>query len=302
MADAPAEDPAFDPSLKKKKKKKKKAAEDGAEDADAAAPAEEAAAASAADGEAGGFEAAKKKKKKKPKAADGSDDDADFGTFNATKKKKKPKKVDESVDADASAAAEAATSSGDVGDSSAESHAPASGSNAAAPAKPKKDAPAWHGSDRPYEYDELLQRILGMLNPDISERKAFRMKPPEVVMDGTKKVVLVNFPEICNAMNRHPDHVLSFMLAEMGTSGSLDGTSRVTFKGRFKPKQIESIIRQYVKEYVLCKLCKSSDTKLNKDQATRLYFMVCNTCSAHRSVNPIKSGFQAQIGKRKKKP
>lgn len=292
-------DPAFDPSLKKKKKKKKKA--DG-EEAEAPAAAEEApAAAPAADADAEGFDGAKKKKKKKPKAADGSDDDADFGSFTATKKKKKPKKVDEDAGNEApameenKAAADASEGRDEV------SQVSAIGQKAE-PAKKKKDAPAWHGSDRVYEYDELLQRILGMLNPDISERKAFRMKPPEVVMDGTKKVVLVNFPEICSAMNRHPDHVLSFMLAEMGTSGSLDGTSRVTFKGRFKPKQIESIIRQYVKEYVLCKLCKSSDTKLNKDQATRLYFMVCNTCSAHRSVNPIKSGFQAQIGKRKKKP
>lgn len=230
------------------------------------------------------------------------DDDADFGTFKAATKKKKPKKIDESEEA----APKDAKGDAEEEAGPAEEESPAAGMVAEVDlgaGKPKKKAaPAWHGSDRDYEYSELLGRIMGMLNPDISERKAFRMKPPEVVMDGTKKVVLVNFPDICTAMNRHPDHVLSFMLAEMGTSGSLDGTSRVTFKGRFKPKQIESIIRQYVKEYVLCKLCKSADTKLNKDQATRLYFMVCNTCGASRSVNPIKSGFQAQIGKRKKKP
>jgi len=293
----------FDPStMKKKKKKKKKAADEGeAAPAEEAAPAAaEAAPAEAAAPEGGEFEGKKKKKKKKPLADD--DDDADFGTFKATTTKKKPKKIDESAPAEEKGAKRDAVEEAGP----AEEESPAGGAAAAeveqAAGKPKKAAPAWHGSDREYEYSELLQRIMGMLNPDISERKAFRMKPPEVVMDGTKKVVLVNFPDICTAMNRHPDHVLSFMLAEMGTSGSLDGTSRVTFKGRFKPKQIESIIRQYVKEYVLCKLCKSADTKLNKDQATRLYFMVCNTCGASRSVNPIKSGFQAQIGKRKKKP
>ena len=95
--------------------------------------------------------------------------------------------------------------------------------------------------------------------------------------EGTKKVVLVNFPEICTSMNRpvsllrrlslssgQPEHVLAFMLAELGTSGSLDGSQRVTFKGRFQPKHIESIVRQYLKEYVLCKLCKSPDTKLTR--------------------------------------
>eukprot|EP00657_Telonema_sp_P-1_P012732 TRINITY_DN9486_c0_g1_i1.p1 TRINITY_DN9486_c0_g1~~TRINITY_DN9486_c0_g1_i1.p1 ORF type:complete len:194 (+),score=55.61 TRINITY_DN9486_c0_g1_i1:33-614(+) len=160
------------------------------------------------------------------------------------------------------------------------------------------------GSDRDYTYEEMLARVFSFLhraNPDISGRKAFRMKPPQVFREGTKKVVLVNFPEICTQMNRQPEHVLAFMLAELGTSGSLDAASRVTFKGRFQPKHIESIVRQYLKEYVLCKLCKSPATVLTKDSNTRLYFMKCDTCNASRSVQPIKSGYQAQIGKRKKR-
>jgi len=169
--------------------------------------------------------------------------------------------------------------------------------------KQKREKPLWVQEDRVHTYQELLDRIFGMLNPDISAKKAFKMKPPVVVREGTKRVVLVNFQEIVTAMNRLPEHLLSYMLAELGTSGSTDAQGRVTFKyaGRQAQKHMESVIKQYVKEYVLCKLCKSSDTKLNKDSATRLYFMVCGSCGASRSVNPIKSGFQAQIGKRKKK-
>jgi len=169
--------------------------------------------------------------------------------------------------------------------------------------KPKKEAPVWQQEDRMMSYDEMLERIFGMLNPDISAKKKFSMKPPVVVKDGTKRVIIVNFHEIVTSMNRTADHLLSFMLAELGTSGSADAQGRVTFKyaGRQAQKHMESVIKQYVKEYVLCKLCKSSDTKLNKDSATRLFFMVCGSCGASRSVNPIKSGFQAQIGKRKKK-
>jgi hypothetical protein len=57
-------------------------------------------------------------------------------------------------------------------------------------------------------------------------------------------VVLVNFGEICKTLNRSMDHVYSFMLAEMGTTGSIDASSRMVIKGRFPPKAIEQIIRR----------------------------------------------------------
>ncbi len=52
-------------------------------------------------------------------------------------------------------------------------------------------------------------------------------------------------------------------------------------------------------EYVTCKTCKSPDTELNKGE-NRLYFVTCNNCGSRRSVTAIKTGFSAQVGKRKK--
>jgi hypothetical protein len=51
-------------------------------------------------------------------------------------------------------------------------------------------------------------------------------------------------------------------------------------------------------EYVACRTCKSPDTLLKKEN--RLYFLCCNACGSTRSVAPIKKGFEAQVGKRKK--
>ncbi|KAK8949940.1 hypothetical protein KSP40_PGU006547 [Platanthera guangdongensis] len=48
-------------------------------------------------------------------------------------------------------------------------------------------------------------------------------------------------------MHRQPEHVMMFLLAEMGTSGSLDGQQRLVVKGRFAPKNFEGIVRRYVK-------------------------------------------------------
>ncbi|XP_036142385.1 eukaryotic translation initiation factor 2 subunit 2 isoform X4 [Monomorium pharaonis] len=101
---------------------------------------------------------------------------------------------------------------------------------------------------------------------------------------------------ICKTLHRQPKHLLDFLLAELGTSGSVDGNSQLIIKGRFQQKQIENVLRRYIKEYVTCHTCRSPDTILQKD--TRLFFLQCETCGSRCSVASIKSGFQAVTGKR----
>ncbi|XP_016367784.1 eukaryotic translation initiation factor 2 subunit 2-like [Sinocyclocheilus rhinocerous] len=161
--------------------------------------------------------------------------------------------------------------------------------------------PAWAGSKRDYTYDELLLRVFNIMrekNPDMvaGEKRKFVMKPPQVVRVGTKKTSFVNFTDICKLLHRQPKHLLAFLLAELGTCGSIDGNNQLVIKGRFQQKQIENVLRRYIKEYVTCHTCRSPDTILQKD--TRLYFLQCETCHSRCSVASIKTGFQAVTGKR----
>ncbi|KAL5196631.1 hypothetical protein ABZP36_000143 [Zizania latifolia] len=159
----------------------------------------------------------------------------------------------------------------------------------------------WEGTDRDYNYDELLGRVFNILrenNPDLAgDRRRTVMRPPQVLREGTKKTVFVNLMDLCKTMHRQPEHVMMFLLAEMGTSGSLDGQQRLVIKGRFAPKNFEAILRRYINEYVICNGCKSPDTILSKEN--RLFFLRCEQCGSSRSVAPIKAGFVAQVGRRK---
>ena len=56
---------------------------------------------------------------------------------------------------------------------------------------------------------------------------------------GTKKTLWVNYQEICTMMRRNPDHVFQFMMAELGTEGSIDGSKRLVIRGKFVPKVIQ---------------------------------------------------------------
>jgi len=210
----------------------------------------------------------------KEEEAEDLDLDLDMDFSKSKKKKKKKKDIEELV------------AEGD----DAENEAPA-----------ESEGPVWVSSDRDYTYDELLTRVFDIMrekNPDMvaGEKRKFVMRPPQVVRLGAKKSSFVNFADICKMLHRQPQHLLNFLFAELGTSGSVDGTNQLIIKGRFQQKQIETVLRRYIREYVTCHTCRSPDTILQKD--TRLFFLQCESCGSRCTVASIKSGFQAVTGKR----
>ncbi|CAO1618430.1 unnamed protein product [Parajaminaea phylloscopi] len=334
MADS---EPLFDPSLKKKKSSKKTVDFSGLDDdsaPDAApvpAPEEPSdAPISTKDGleEDDMFGGLKKKKKSKKAipldldeanadaepaseagaaAADAVEDgDLDFGEMKKKKKKSKKaafdmeafeKELDDGVAEGGAEGSGAADGEGDLGDD------PFSNDDDGANGQgTKADDETWHGTDRDYTYQELLGRFFNVLraqNPALSgDKKKYTIVPPQVARDGSKKTSFANVIDICKRMHRQPDHVIQYLFAELGTVGSIDGSQRLIIKGRFQPKQIENVLRRYIVEYVTCKTCKSPNTLLLKEN--RIYFMKCAACGSQRSVSAIKTGFQAQTGKRSK--
>ncbi|SBS82756.1 eukaryotic translation initiation factor 2 subunit beta, putative [Plasmodium ovale] len=147
-----------------------------------------------------------------------------------------------------------------------------------------------------YKYEELLHRIQELVNKhniDLCISKKYTIKPPQVVRVGSKKVAWINFKDICTIMNRNEEHVFHFVLAELGTEGSIAGEGQLVLKGKYGPKHIEALLRKYITEYVTCQMCKSPNTAMEKDSRTRLFHQHCNACGAMRSVTTIKSGFHA---------
>ncbi|KAG0083658.1 hypothetical protein BGZ93_009164 [Podila epicladia] len=301
--DLQEEDPSlmFDLSMKKKKKKSKKTEEEPVEEAQES---QDAAPADAAEEDPMAMFGEKKKKKKKVKveddaAAEGGEEAAaegesfDFGDMK--KKKKKSKKVDFSAFEDGQDQ-EGEDGARDPDDP----FAADDDEGARSTSKGTESEEGWIGSNRDYTYTELLSRVFKILrqnNPELAgEKKRYTIVPPSVMRDGNKKTVFANVADICKRMHRQPEHVIQFLFAELGTSGSIDGSQRLVIKGRFQQKQIEAVLRRYIVEYVTCKTCKSPDTILTKEN--RLFFLQCEACGSTRSVSAIKSGFQAQTGKR----
>lgn len=133
---------------------------------------------------------------------------------------------------------------------------------------------AFQGNENDYTYHDLLSRAfykIRQANPEMGDRKRYTMIPPQILREGTKKTIFSNLTEICKRMHRNQEHVVQFLFTELGTSGSVDGSQRLVIKGRYMPKHIENVLRHYIVEYVTCKICKSPNTVLVKEN--RLNFV-----------------------------
>ncbi|KZS96859.1 hypothetical protein SISNIDRAFT_547558 [Sistotremastrum niveocremeum HHB9708] len=285
-AAAEEEDPlAMFGDLKKKKKKKKEIPFDLEENQEESTPASASAPEPSAEPALDDFDLSDLKKKKKS-----SKKKVDLEAFEKELENSK------GGDADDDDIAAALDDDADLGDD---------------PFAPVADVPSgvdtgsepWLGSDRDYKYNELLTRFFNALhaaNPALASNtgKRYTIAPPQILREGNKKSIFANITDICKRMHRQPEHVIAFLFAELGTTGSVDGSGRLVIRGRFLPKQMENVLRRYIVEYVTCKTCKSPDTLLTKEN--RIYFMACESCGSRRSVSAIKSGFQAQVGRRSK--
>lgn len=242
----------------------------------------------------------KKKKKKKPLDLDGEEE---TGTVDAeaTEKPKANIPDDLDLDEDFSKMKKKKKKKKKALDSDPMAENLPDGDDATDGQVKDKNSESTEDDNREYTYEELLKRVFDIMrakNPAMVEggKRKFVMKPPQVVRVGTKKTSFVNFTDICKILHRQPKHLLAFLLAELGTSGTVDGTNQLIIKGKFQQKHIENVLKRYIKEYVTCHTCRSPETILHKE--TRLFFLQCETCGSKCSVASIKSGFQAVTTKR----
>jgi len=133
------------------------------------------------------------------------------------------------------------------------------------------------------DYRELLKRARSQLPSEIREHKRFEVPKPRSFATGMR-TILTNFKEICDALNREPHYVLKFLSGEMATAATMQG-SRAIFHGKFGHDTFERLIERYVKEFVVCPICKRPDTKIVKER--RLLFLVCEACGARSSITTV---------------
>lgn len=133
------------------------------------------------------------------------------------------------------------------------------------------------------DYEKLLDRALGQVPRAESEEGRFKIPEPDVEVAGNR-TTLRNLKEIADALNRKPNHLMRYLLREVGTAGNLEGT-RGVFQGKFGRATLHDRVNRYIGEFVLCPECGKPDTKIIK--RGRVHMLKCEACGARSSVKGV---------------
>jgi translation initiation factor aIF-2, beta subunit, putative len=131
-----------------------------------------------------------------------------------------------------------------------------------------------------YSYEDLLERALKRLPSTKTHDARFILPEVKAFIEG-KTTIFENFDAICGYVNREAEHVIKFLLNELGTAGKIEG-GRAIFQGRFSKDEVKHQIQRYMDEYVLCWECKKPDTHFVK--MDRVWVLKCDACGAIRSI------------------
>ena len=149
-----------------------------------------------------------------------------------------------------------------------------------------------------YTYDEMLHRVFDLIKTDTSKSsyvKPLQVQIPVVFKMGSKRVSWANFPQTCNSIQREPNHLMTYISTELGTTVNLAGDGKLVILGCFRPNQLESILQKYIAEYVTCKTCGSRDTMMEKENGVHFLKCCSSMCGSTRSVPPLRKSSRRNI-------
>jgi translation initiation factor 2 subunit 2 len=135
------------------------------------------------------------------------------------------------------------------------------------------------------DYLALLEKAKDELPDTIEKHERFNVPEVDVFQEG-KQTVIRNFGDIVEALRRDPEHLLHFLLRELGAPGFIE-SRRAILKAKISPSQITDRINGYTETWVICSECGRPDTHINKEG--RILVLECEACGAHRPVHVSKT-------------
>ena len=128
-------------------------------------------------------------------------------------------------------------------------------------------------------YDELLEKAYARM-PQKTSGERFEMPVFNVLIQGNQTFIR-NITEVAAKLRREPMHLLRFISKAVGSPGSMQG-KQAMLQSKIREDLLNTRLKEYVEEYVLCKECKKLDTNLVSIKGVK--HKQCEVCGARSPV------------------
>jgi translation initiation factor 2 subunit 2 len=130
-------------------------------------------------------------------------------------------------------------------------------------------------------FEEMLTKVYSQLG-ELNQPQRKLVIPAPVIEASTTNTYWKNIKKILMVIDRPPDHFVEFLNKELKTGNwvSESKSDGLVLIGKFKIAQITAVLQEYVKRYVVCNICKSLETKLDKSKELRCYRVECTKCNS----------------------
>jgi len=143
-----------------------------------------------------------------------------------------------------------------------------------------------------YNYNYYMQTFNEMLDDVYSQvgtvkSDMFILPKPEIIKD-TTRIIWKNIKTFLKSTRTPPEHLENFISQETGikvnwfSESISDGI--IIHEKRIYENDIINLMKKYVDMYVLCNICKNSQTEMHRNIEIKKYCIKCNHCNSTYTV------------------
>ncbi|MDD3160235.1 MAG: translation initiation factor IF-2 subunit beta [Candidatus ainarchaeum sp.] len=131
-------------------------------------------------------------------------------------------------------------------------------------------------------YEEMLDRAYLLIPKEALNHERFVIPVAESMIQG-KKTIMKGISGLIKDMRRDEKHFMKYLMKETGLPITKNG-NQIIINGKLGAIQLNKIIENYFKDFVLCASCGKPDTKILTENGAKV--MKCEACGA---IAPVKN-------------
>jgi len=128
-------------------------------------------------------------------------------------------------------------------------------------------------------FDKMLDEVYDNLEQKDNISKFILPNP--VLLKNGNNMHWKNIKDFLRLAKRPPDHFIKYLSDQISSKINWISESKsngVIIYQKVRPQILLDVMKNYLKEFVICKSCKSYETYIEKDQVIRKYNFICRNC------------------------